>query len=200
MRTVRTMLVCATVCLAACGNDASRRGGPSVVPDAGDSSVADSGSSISMPNIDADGMCAKIEASVAACVTTDHATCVTAFNTANERGCGEWLDDLETWVESSAAPYMCQSFGSTTFPAMSPGAPQNAQIGDACTAAIVRNSCYGIACENFTDCPSGWSCNEAIGHCFDSASTSCAGVPCNSFTDCATGDSCNEAVGICIHS
>ncbi len=86
MRTLNATLVLATACLAAFGTDTSRRGGPAVVSDGGDSAVADAGQIINMPGIDADAMCTKIEASVSTCTTPNHATCVTAFNTANERG------------------------------------------------------------------------------------------------------------------
>ncbi|MBK8171186.1 MAG: hypothetical protein IPK60_12690 [Sandaracinaceae bacterium] len=187
----------------ACGSD---RNGPSafVGNDSGmgdEDSGAEVDSGVGATTIDAAAMCAKITASIGECSAVSASDCEIALNMANTRGCGAWLDDLQTWVSGTDAPYTCQTFpGIPPTATISGLAPELAQVGDACAGAIVRNDCYGISCVSWMDCPTGSTCNDATGHCLTSASSFCAGTPCSSWMDCATGDTCNEALGICIHN
>lgn len=145
-----------------------------------------------------DAMCTRIASDVAACAAVDHATCLTAFQRGAERGCAGWLDDLQTWVLDHQPAYQCTNLpGLGLVPTIVPSAPENAQIGDACTGAVASDRCYSIACDGSLDCPSGWGCNDATGHCFDN-SARCAGMPCIGSLDCPSGETCNSAQGVCI--
>jgi len=149
---------------------------------------------------DFERMCTRIATDVSACASVDHVTCVTAFQLAAGRGCAPWLDDLETWIVTHQPAYECLFLpGLGLVPTIAGTAPEAAQIGDACTASLSNDSCYAISCNSSLDCPTGYSCNDATGHCFDSSAT-CTGAPCAASLDCPTGETCNSAAGVCIRN
>jgi hypothetical protein len=176
---------------AACGNSGGADDNPGDDDDTVDAAP---------PSFMFDAMCTQIAADVAACATVDHATCVTVFQRGADRGCSGWLDDLQTWVLDHHPAYQCMNVpGLGVVPAISGAAPEDAQIGDACTGAVAKDACYSIACDGSLDCPSGWGCNDATGHCFDNGAT-CAGMPCHGSLDCPSGETCNGAQGVCIRN
>jgi len=163
-----------------------------------DSGDDDTGPDAAVVTFQFEAICQQIATDVAACASVDRATCVTAFQRGAARGCSGWLDDLQTWVLDHRPAYQCVTIpGLGTVPTIVGSAPEDAQIGDACTGAVAKDACYSIACDGSLDCPTGWGCNDATGHCFDNSAT-CAGMPCDGSLDCPTGETCNGAHGVCI--
>ncbi len=122
-------------------------------------------------------------------------TCKTAFDVSATRGCKPYID--KGWsclsTKSPAAALGCQ-LGELVV--VDPTCAESGTAMAKCAGAMSDPKCYGGSGTSFTDCPTGWSCNEAIGQCFDNAH-SCIGAPCSSFTDCSTGTTCNQALKMC---
>lgn len=121
-------------------------------------------------------------------------TCTQAFDLGAQRGCSSYIEKGWTCLKGkNQSALTCQLNDVYVTD------PQCAESGTAmtkCAAAMSDPKCYAGSCQSFTDCPTGYSCNEKIGQCFDNAH-SCLGAPCDSFTDCSTGLTCNQALKLC---
>jgi hypothetical protein len=72
-------------------------------------------------------------------------------------------------------------------------------MGVLCVNAMNNNFCAATTCASFTDCGSGYGCNDKTKRCFNN-SNNCIGLPCSSFTDCPTGQTCNSGIKQCVKS
>lgn len=122
-------------------------------------------------------------------------TCKSAFDVSANRGCKPYID--KGWgCLSSKDPSTALGCQLGELVVSDPTCAESGTAMARCAGAMSDPKCYGGSCTSFTDCPTGWSCNEAIGQCFDNAH-SCIGAPCSSFTDCSTGTTCNQALKLC---
>ena len=164
-------------------------------PDAGSDGAAADSSSASVPSAD---ICNFLLAKTCNGVDPTPAqrdACKAAFDVSATRGCKPYID--KGWAclstKSPATALGCQ-LGELVV--VDPTCAESGTAMARCAGAVSDPKCYGGSCTSFTDCPTGWSCNEAIGQCFDNAH-SCIGAPCSSFTDCSTGTTCNKALKLC---
>jgi hypothetical protein len=121
--------------------------------------------------------------------------CEAAVREAEKRGCARFLPALAEYVVKSVEPFGCVADA----PVLGNDAPELAVAGDACLGAVLRPNCYSVSCKSFRDCPTGSSCNETTGKCFENGAT-CHGLPCKTFRDCPSNARCNTALGLCIKS
>ncbi len=120
--------------------------------------------------------------------------CTQAFDLGAQRGCASYIEKGWSCLKGKNASALTCQFNDVYVTD-----PQCAESGTAmtkCASAMADPRCYAGSCKSFTDCPTGYSCNEKIGQCFDNAH-SCLGAPCDSFTDCSTGETCNQALKLC---
>jgi hypothetical protein len=149
-------------------------------------------------SVNAADICQAIVADVASCSTVTESACESVIDTASKRGCAQWLPALASWCTTSDHAYACTSMPvAGTYGQISADAPVDAVIADACTGAVNKTECWSIDCANSTDCPTGYTCNDATAHCV-SWDGKCFGLPCASFTDCPTGETCSTEIGVCI--
>lgn len=70
-------------------------------------------------------------------------------------------------------------------------------LGVLCVATVNNNDCAGVSCKYNSDCPSNYSCNDAIKRCYRKDASFCVGLPCKYNMDCPTGLTCNNGTGQC---
>jgi hypothetical protein len=70
-------------------------------------------------------------------------------------------------------------------------------LGVLCVSSVNHNECAGVVCKYSTDCPSGYTCNDATGRCVSKSASFCVGLPCKYGMDCPTGLTCNNGTGQC---
>ncbi len=122
------------------------------------------------------------------------ALCVQAYDVAATRGCKPYIDKGWACLGAKGASALTCQFNDVFV--TDPTCAESGTAMAKCTSAVTDPKCYAGSCTSFTDCPTGYSCNLALGQCFDNAH-SCIGAPCNSFTDCSTGTTCNQALKLC---
>lgn len=123
--------------------------------------------------------------------------CQQAYDVAATRGCKSFIDD--GWSCLSSKDESALTCTADDVYVTDPTCAQPAIVMEKCVVAVNDPQCYGGACKSFADCPSGWSCNEALGQCYDD-SHACLGAPCKSFADCSSGTTCNSALEVCTKS
>lgn len=121
-------------------------------------------------------------------------TCEQAYDVAATRGCKTFIDQGWACLATKDSSALTCAGGDEYV--TDPTCQQPGTVMIKCVGAVNDPACYGGACSSFTDCPSGWSCNTAIGQCYDDAHA-CLGLPCDSFTDCSAGTTCNSALKVC---
>ncbi|MBK7864442.1 MAG: hypothetical protein IPJ65_38730 [Archangiaceae bacterium] len=101
-----------------------------------------------------------------------------------------------TYSQLQSASFYCTSFGTTD---SADPAAVDFLLAVFCVTSMNSNLCAGLACAYNTDCPTGYTCNDATDKCVKT-DAACIGLPCKYNVDCPTGLTCNNAIGQCSKS
>ena len=121
--------------------------------------------------------------------------CADAYDLGATRGCGAYIEKGWSCLEKKGASALTCTQGDVYV--TDPACEEAGMVMARCVTAVVDSGCYGGACAYSTDCPDGWSCNDAVGQCFQKA-RACIGLPCKYSSDCSSLAKCNEALGVCV--
>jgi hypothetical protein len=98
-----------------------------------------------------------------------------------------------SYAQLTTATFFCSGAGTTD--SADPSAI-DFLLAVMCVSAMNNNSCAGLTCRYNQDCPTGYTCNDAIKKCVKTDAP-CVGLPCKYNQDCPTGLTCNDGIKQC---